>query len=52
MGYFLTSRDHLWDGIYNFNLYRAVVSKKRSDMVNYKLVLEENADIEVNLKTV
>jgi hypothetical protein len=50
MGHFLTSNDRLWDGVYNFNLFEAKVSKKRSDMANLGLDLEENVDVVSILK--
>jgi hypothetical protein len=45
MGHILTSTDFIWNGIYNFNLFKAEVSKKRSDMPNHKLSIKENVDI-------
>jgi hypothetical protein len=35
----------IWDGIYNFDLFEAKISRKKSDMPNHKLVIKENIDI-------
>jgi hypothetical protein len=52
MGHVLTSTDFIWDGIHDFNTFSAKISKKRSDMPNHGLMLQENIDVEFNLKTV
>jgi hypothetical protein len=52
IGHLLESKVHLWDGINDFNLFKANKKKKRSDVPNYKFEPEENINIIVNLKTV
>jgi hypothetical protein len=51
MAHILEAKDHLWDGIYNFKLFKATVRKKRSKVPNYQFIPEDNINIIVNLMT-
>jgi hypothetical protein len=35
MGHILESKDHIWDGFYHFDLFKATIRKKRVDIPNY-----------------
>jgi hypothetical protein len=51
MDLFLTSRDRIWDGVYNFEFFKATVNKKRIDMADFGFNPEENVDVVIDLKT-
>jgi hypothetical protein len=42
MGHVIEEKDHLLDGNYNFNLFKALICKKKSNVPNYKFEPEEN----------
>jgi hypothetical protein len=52
MGHILISTDFVWNGVYNFDLFEAKISRKKSNMPNHKLTINENVDITVDLKLV
>jgi hypothetical protein len=52
IGHVLTSSDFLWDGIYNFEFFEAKISRKRNDMPNLGLIINENVDVVIDLKSV
>jgi hypothetical protein len=52
MGHVLTSTDHVWNGVYHFDLFEAEVSRKKSDMPNHGLTINENVDVVIDLKSV
>jgi hypothetical protein len=52
MGHVLASTDYVWNGIYNFEFFEAKISRKRSDMPNFNLDINENVDVTIDLKSV
>jgi hypothetical protein len=52
MGHIFTSTDFVWNGVYNFFLFEAEVSRKKSDMSNHGLIIEENIDVTFDLKSI
>jgi hypothetical protein len=52
MDHILTPEDYIWNGVYNFNWFKVRVTKRKQEIIDRKLLPEENIEMKIDLNIV
>jgi hypothetical protein len=52
MGHILSADDFIWNGVYNFNWFKAKLANRKMMIEDHRLNPEENIDVFIDLMTI